>query len=150
MLSKGMHALPPRHLFLAQFLGYAGTLPLVAAVCAAYFKVSIVDPLQSARLYSAIIIAFLSGIHWASYIFYSNKCPRNLLATSTACALVAWGSLMYPQLKLALALQSLCLLYLLVLDYKLKEAKILPDWFYALRNNATAIVVVCLMMLEVV
>ena len=145
-----MPALSPRNLFLAQIFSYIGTLPLVAAVCGTYLHFHLIDPMESARLYSAIIIAFLSGTHWSCYIFFSNKCPRNLLVTSTACMLIAWSSLMYEQVKLALVMQSLCFLYLLVLDYKLKEAKILPDWFYALRNNVTAIVVVCLMMLEVI
>lgn len=140
--------MPPRHVFQAHALTYAGTLPLVAGVIAAYLKVGAIDPLTLVRIYAAIIIAFLSGIHWSCYIFFSSKCPRNLLVTSSAITLLAWSSLMFPQVKLALVLQSLCFLYLLVLDYKLKEAKILPAWFYALRNNATAIVVVCLMMLE--
>lgn len=140
--------MPPRHIFLAQALAYAGTLPLVAAVIAAYFKVDAIDPLVVVRMYTAVIIAFLSGIHWACYIFFSNKCPRNLLITSNVSTLFAWASLMFVDVKWALVLQSLCFLYLLVLDYKLREAKILPPWFYALRNNATAIVVICLMMLE--
>lgn len=138
----------PERIFLAQSLTYAGTLPLIAAVFAAYLNLEGVDALNMARFYAAVIVAFLGGLHWAHYLFQGSKCPRNLLATSSATACLAWSSLMLPAVKLALALQSLCFIYLLVLDYRLKEAKSLPPWFYALRSNATAIVVVCLMMLE--
>ncbi|MBY0407607.1 MAG: DUF3429 domain-containing protein [Rickettsiales bacterium] len=143
-----MQNLSPRNVFIAQALTYAGTVPLVAGVLAAYFRVEHLDVLHWSRLYAAVIVSFISGIHWGVQLFHGEKSPRNLFITSNAIALLAWASLMFIEVKLALALQSLCFLYLLVLDYRLKEAKILPHWFYGLRNNATAIVVVCLMMLE--
>jgi hypothetical protein len=138
----------PRHIFMTQALTYAGTFPLIIAVFVAYAKIPGMDPLFMVRSYAAVVIAFLSGIHWAAFLFFSSKCPRNLLITSNATALFCWASLLFPDQKLSLALQSLCFLYLLVLDFKLKQAKVLPVWFYALRHNATAIVIMCLMMLE--
>jgi hypothetical protein len=134
---------------LAKWLAYAGTLPVLAGVGLAIFPMAALDGFQIARTYSAIIIAFLSGLHWASYFFLSDKCPLNLLVTSNVAALLAWSSLFIPQVEVAIYLQILCFLGLLLLDKKLFEAAVLPEWFYHLRRNATFIVVLSLVALAV-
>jgi len=133
----------------AQLLTYAGTLPLViAAVGLAVGQLPSSDVLWMASTYSAIIISFLAGIHWACHLFFSDRCPRNLLLTSNTIALLAWLSLLVPQHQpWQVLLQILCFLYLLILDYKLSVAGILPPWFYSLRLNATMIVVLALCIL---
>lgn len=130
----------------AKLLTYAGTLPLViAAVERVVGRLEPSDVVWVASTYSAIIIAFLAGIHWACYLFFADRCPRNLLLTSNGVALLAWLSLLVPQYQpWQLLLQTLCFLYLLTLDYKLAFAGILPPWFYRLRRNATVIVVLAL------
>ncbi len=129
----------------AQLLTYAGTLPLViAAIELAVGRLSSSDALWVVSSYSAIIISFLAGIHWACHLFFAARCPRNLLLTSNAVALLAWLSLLVHHPLWALLLQNLCFLYLLTLDYKLHAADILPTWFYTLRRNATVIVVLSL------
>jgi hypothetical protein len=129
----------------AQWLTYAGTLPLViAAVEAVAGRVMLSDVLWLAGTYSAIILSFLAGIHWACYLFFSQRCPRNFLLTSNAVALLAWlGLLVHPQ-PWAVLLHILCFLYILILDYKLHKVALLPPWFYTLRRNATVIVVLSL------
>jgi hypothetical protein len=134
---------------LAQWLTYAGTLPLLIAVVE--MIVGRIPPdtiVWAAGTYSAIILSFLAGIHWACYLFFAQNCPRNLLVTSNAVALLAWLSLLAHQQPWSLLLQIFCFLYLLILDYKLLQAAILPAWFYALRRNATVIVVssLCIIM----
>ena len=79
----------------AQLLTYAGTLPLIiAAVELVVGRLQPGDILWMASTYSAIIISLLAGIHWACYLFFSERCPRNLLLTSNALALLAWFSLL--------------------------------------------------------
>ncbi len=134
----------PRAITLAKILTYSGTLPLIGCVVLMYAPVVGVDGALIARTYSAIIISFLCGIHWAIYIFFAEKCMSNLLITSNLLALLAWSSLLIAHQDIALILQSACFLYLLMLDLKLRDAGILPDWFYYLRRNATAIVILCL------
>ena len=130
---------------LAQLLTYAGTLPLViAAVEAVAGRLPLSDVVWVASTYSAIIISFLAGIHWACYLFFAERCPRNLLITSNVVALLAWTSLLAQHEPWPLFLQILCFLYVLILDYKLREVALLPSWFYTLRRNATAIVVLSL------
>lgn len=130
---------------LAKILTYSGTLPLLASVLLMHFPVPGINGNVIAYTYSAIIVSFLSGIHWAVYLFFPDKCPRNLLITSNAVALIAWGSLLLKHLPIVLLAQLLCFLYLLVLDLKLRDAAILPQWFYTLRRNATIIVVLCVL-----
>lgn len=133
---------------LIKYLTYGGTLPLI--ICA------IADPIFEpydarffAACYGAVIISFLSGIHWAAYLFFSEKCPRNLLLTSNATSLIAWLSLLIYPSWVSFLLQILCFLYLLTLDLKLDRAEILPQWFYRLRLNATFIVVLVISALMV-
>lgn len=129
---------------LAKILTYCGTLPLVACVFLQFVPVSGFDSNLIAKAYAAIIISFLCGIHWAVYLFFAEKCPRNLLITSNAVALLAWSSLLITQNEIALLMQILCFLFLFTLDFKLQKAGILPEWFYQLRRNATVIVVMSL------
>lgn len=140
-------SLTPRNTFLAQALTYGGTLPFIAATLCHYINWPEIDILFFLRCYSGIIIAFLCGIHWAIFLFFSGRCHRNLLITSNFIALMAWASVVLPLVKHGLVLQSLCFLYMLVLDFRMKEAGIIATWFYNLRHNATAIVVFCLCML---
>jgi len=137
----------PRNILLAQILTYSGTLPLVFCAGAAACGIQGINPGWLALTYGAIIISFLSGIHWAVYMFFSDRCPCNLLLTSNITALLALLTLLLEKGRIAYILQSLCFLYLLTLDLKLYNAAILPHWFYSLRRNATAIVILSLSIL---
>jgi len=143
-----MHALSSRNAFIAQALTYGGVLPLVFAIMAQYLKLPGIDALTLSRSYAALIISFICGTHWGMFVFHSNKCPHNLLITSTFTAMAGWASVLLPDAKIALVMQSLCFLYLMVLDYRMKRSGLIPTWYYALRHNATAIVIFCIFMLE--
>jgi len=132
---------------LANALTYSGTLPLIGSVITLYFPVAGLDGALIASTYSAVIISFLCGIHWATYLFFAERCPRNLLITSNIVALLAWVSLQATNQLITTVLQALCFLYLFALDSKLRDAGILADWFYRLRRNATIIVVLCLLVI---
>ena len=131
----------------ARILTYSGTLPLVFCAIARFIHLENINIAFIAQTYSAIIISFLCGIHWTAYLFFADKCPRNLLITSNIVALLAWASLLAMYQPITTLLQVLCFLYLLTLDLKLRDAVIISEWFYALRRNATIIVVVCLTIL---
>jgi len=134
---------------LAGILTYSGTLPLVGCVVLLFAPLAGVDGKLVAIAYAAVILSFLCGIHWALFLFFSEKCPNNLLITSNIVALLAWASLLCTNHKMALALQGIFFLILFALDFQLRRAGILPDWFYHLRRNATIIVVLCLAALAV-
>jgi hypothetical protein len=137
---------PPTHA-LAIILTYSGTLPLIACAVLSFLPQPEIDVMMFARTYSAIIVSFLCGIHWAVYLFFAEKCSRNLLITSNLVALIVWLLLLSTNSLLTTMLQIVCFLYLLTLDLRLHNAGLLPEWFYRLRRNATVIVVLCLCML---
>jgi hypothetical protein len=135
---------------MAQILAYSGTLPLILCLLASHLHIAGLDTHWIAGAYSAVIISFVSGIHWGVYLFFAEKCPRNLLLTSNMIALLAWYSLMLQGHVIPFLLQASCFLYLLTLDLKLYTDEVLPEWFYALRRNATVIVILTLSALMVV
>lgn len=138
----------PRNIALAQILTYSGTLPLIIAIILAYLHIESFDVLFVVRCYVATIIAFICGMHWSIFMFFSARCKVNMLITSNIVTLMAWLTLIMPDIKFALVMQSICMLYMLLVDYRLKRAAVIPLWFYALRHNATAIVIFCIFMLE--
>lgn len=137
----------PADITRATLLTYSGTVPLVACVIARLLPVAGVDSAAISTTYGAIILSFLCGIHWAIYLFYAETCPRNLLFTSNVVALLAWGALLMSNHATASVLLAMCFIYMLLLDAKLRDAGVLPAWFYTLRRNATMVVVACLALL---
>lgn len=127
----------PRNSFLAHFLTLAGSLPLIVAAAG-------IMPVDIAMTYAAVIISFVSGVHWAAYLFFSERCSRNFFLTSVISTIIGWLSLLAPDVKIGLLMQSLCFIYLLTLDYQLKEKAIIPPWYYHLRFVITGIVVLAL------
>jgi hypothetical protein len=139
----------PQDQRLATLLTYAGTLPLLAAALAQQLRLPEIDAAFIGACYGAVIVAFISGIHWALYMQHGARCPRNLLITSNITALAAWLCLLSPSLTAAFAMLALCFVLLLVLDIGLRDAGLVPAWFFALRRNATAVVVGALALLAV-
>ncbi|MEO6173238.1 MAG: DUF3429 domain-containing protein, partial [Arenimonas sp.] len=115
---------------LARMLTYMGTLPLVGCVALIFAPITGLDSPVVASAYAAVIVSFLCGIHWAVFLFFSEKSPTNLLVTSNSVALVAWGSVLVTHHAIAFVLQALCFLTVFMLDFKLHRADILPEWFY--------------------
>lgn len=143
-----------RDIIVANTLTYSGTLPLIGSVVLLQFPTLLpmvgLDAAFIASTYSAVIISFLCGIHWAVYLFFVDRCPRHLLIRSNVVALLVWVSLLTGNQLTTLLLQILCFLYLLALDFKLRNAGILAEWFLRLRRNATLIVVLCLLFIAAV
>jgi hypothetical protein len=139
----------------ANTLTYSGTLPLIGSVILLYFPTMIAPALPMAGLdgaviastYSAVIISFLCGIHWAAYLFFADRSPRNLLIISNIVALLAWVSLLLANQLAAALLQAACFVFLLGLDVRLRDAGIYTERFFRLRRNATLIVVICLLLI---
>lgn len=132
------------HKTLAHILTFSGTLPLIGTCLASALQVRGFDLQFIAGSYGALIVSFLCGIHWAVFLFFSEKCPRNLFITSNLITLSVWVSLLTIKQNMALLMQLLAFVYLLVLDLKLRDCDLLPQWYYLMRRNATIIVVVCL------
>jgi hypothetical protein len=135
-------AMNKRHTLQAQCLTYAGVIPFIATALN-------IIPIMHGVFYGAVIISFICGIHWAVFLFHSEQSPRNLLITSNLIALGAWVSLLLSETIIAIFFQSLFLLHLLTLDYRLHRAAVIPTWFFHLRVVATAIVTIAQMIVIV-
>lgn len=132
-----------KHKKLATLLTYAGTLPFLAGIIVQIIGVDL-GGLNIGHLviaYGAVIVSFIAGIHWGIYMFRDS--PLNLLIHSNMVALTAWITLYFMSLASFLIL-ILCLVYLAVLDIKLKQADVLEGWFIKIRLKASGIVIVCL------
>lgn len=129
---------------IAKILVYSGVLPFFLLGIAGIHPVNGFNFNLSLAVYGAVIISFLSGIHWAIFLFFEEQYSRNLFIHSNVVTLLAWLSVLSSRIYLTLLLQIICFSYLLILDYDLYKNKILPAWFYRLRCNATGLVTIFL------
>ncbi len=96
------------------------------------------------RYYAAIIVSFISGIHFGIAIKDSQNKTLWLLATSNIIALIAWGSLLMYHDFSALFTLAICLFCLLIIDNKLYATRQIDSWFIKLRWHVTLIVAILL------
>ncbi|WP_227662809.1 DUF3429 domain-containing protein [Marinobacter daqiaonensis] len=131
---------------LAIFVGLAGLLPFLAGAIGLFVMPDHADWLvRWFYIYSAGILAFMSGIYWPVAMQLENRCyplsPIVTLAISQVLFLVGglalllpleWRTLVYPVAYLALCLIDVRWLY----NYW-------PRWYRRLRMTLTLIVVLC-------
>jgi hypothetical protein len=129
---------------LAASLTYAGLLPLALALANRFLHVAPVDSAFWAASYAAVIASFICGIHWAVFLFHAERSPLNLLLTSNLICLSAWAALLLPAAWPALVILMLCFISLLSIDRRLHNDRLIPAWFYQLRQRASAGVILCL------
>jgi hypothetical protein len=132
---------------LAKRLTYSGTLPLLSCTLGFYSTCTGINFQAAAITYAMLIIAFLSGIHWAIYLSSAKKCPSNLFLSSNAITLLAYTTFFIPQPAINLGLDLICFWALLYYEKTLCALNILPLWYYRLRRNATVIVSLLLIIL---
>jgi hypothetical protein len=129
----------------AQILTYSGILPFLLLSIAIVAKIQGFEYVYALRAYGTLIVSFLCGIHWAVYLFFSDKCPRNLFIYSNAIVLCAYGCLLFSSYKTNYFILALCFAFLLYCDHELVKKQILPRWFFSLRCIATLAVLVILL-----
>jgi hypothetical protein len=95
------------HSRLAYGLAFAGALPFMAAIGLVAFNWQADRAITFALTYGAVIIAFLSGIHWAVFLFRPVECPQNLFVISNVTALIGWFAIALPS-WLCFLVQSAC------------------------------------------
>ena len=129
-------------------LTYAGALPF--AVCAVLPWIGVEQVLNIgtpdyiSRSYGLAIASFLAGAHWGTFLYHRERSPTNLFLTSNAIVLAAWSTFLINAPAISLFVLVLAFLYLLFIDFRLFKAGLLIDYYFALRRNVTAIVVICL------
>ena len=129
----------------ASWLAYAGLLPFLAAPVVLWSGFSVALDVDTAlRVYSALIVSFLAGIHW--HVGMSRSGSEGwLLWESNVVVLVAWALVFIDSSALVCLLFAGLYVAVLLFDRALSKKEILPDWFYRLRVRVSTVVIVALL-----
>ena len=124
-------------------LALAGALPFAACALLPLAGVEAVEPLgnlhELAARYGLLIICFLTGIHWATFLYRRDKSPANLFVVSNAIFLVVWFAYELVDLPFALATQFIAFAMLLTIDYRIMTARAITPHYFRIRSIATGI-----------
>jgi hypothetical protein len=147
---------------IARTLGYAGLIPFVALAlgCAvpslggALFWLGDVSVQKAAlRTYGAIIVSFMSALHWAYGLVAPWRTPQTaakVLAWSVFPALVAWFATWAMPPRLSFIVLATCLVGVLYVDHCLKSEPWFPPWYWPLRVQLTAVSSLSLVLVAIV
>lgn len=131
----------------AKGLTLLGAIPFVAAVLAQIAGMAHYHTAYLSLTYGAVIISFLSGIHWGLYITHAKAKRINLLVSSNILALLAWLSLLLLVPVTQYLIQITCFISLLLIDRQLAADGAIEAWFYQLRLQISSLVIICLLVL---
>lgn len=124
-------------------LALAGASPFVACALLPLAGVDAVEPLgnlhELAARYGLAIICFLTGIHWATFLYKREKSPANLFVVSNAIFLVVWLAYELVALPFALATQFVAFAMLLAIDFRILTARAITPHYFRTRAIATAL-----------
>ena len=124
-------------------LGWCGVLPFVGLVGALAFRVGNPDEVSDAlRLYGAVILSFMGGVHWGVASLRSEA-RMSPYAASVLPALWAWLMTFAPA-PIGFAGLGFGFAILLAYDLRCVGRRELPHWYGRLRVWLTLAVGVCL------
>jgi hypothetical protein len=144
--------MPDRRLY--SILTLTGAAPFVAAAVLPLLGYPTIGPLGPAAdlalSYGLAIVCFLSGVHWATWLYLRDKAPFNLFAASNAVVLGCWFPyLLAPAHWTAVALIA-AFAFLLFVDVRLRAVGVIDDHYLRIRTVATALAVASLTIVAVV
>lgn len=125
-------------------LTYLGILPFWLAIAAIFLGFDQDKAIYTLQTYGAVIVSFISGMHWSIGMQDNLSISRGLLIMSNMITLVAWGSLLIPHTLSRLIIIAVCFIILLLIDMKLLKVKQIDTGFFRLRIRATFFVVIAL------
>lgn len=131
----------------AKSLAALGAIPFIAAVFAQFAGMAEYHTTYLSLTYGAVIISFLSGIHWGVYLTHSQETRINLLVSSNLLAILAWLSLLFLVPVTQFLIQITCFIALLLIDRQLAADGVIERWFYQLRKHITLLVILCMLIL---
>tara|TARA_B110000285_G_scaffold66308_1_gene76188 strand:+ start:667 stop:1110 length:444 start_codon:yes stop_codon:yes gene_type:complete len=86
---------------IAIYLGYFGLAPFVVSLLTANYMEDFQDiSIRGFSIYSAVIISFMSGIHWGMALTYNHR-SRARFVVSTVAPVMAWAGLLFLPLPFA-------------------------------------------------
>jgi hypothetical protein len=133
---------------LYSMLALAGVLPFLACASLPIAGVAALPPFgaldELAASYGLAIIAFLTGIHWATYLYRQGKVPFNLMITSNVVFLAVWFAYVLGSVSVALIVQIVAFMVILIIDGRLSANALLTRHYLGIRSIATALAIASL------
>ena len=127
-------------------LAMAGVTPFVACALLPLLGISAIEPFGPldavAASYGLAIVAFLTGIHWATQLYERKDAPFNLLLVSNVVFVPVWLAFVAGSTGFAIATQLAALLLLLGIDGWLHGNGVIDSHYYRIRKVATAVAAV--------
>ncbi|RTE87731.1 MULTISPECIES: DUF3429 domain-containing protein [Gammaproteobacteria] len=117
-------------------LAWFGLVPFIVTAVLGAFHVYPDFLLQVFLIYSAVILSFLGGIHWALAMTENLPRPQGALLICMLPSIVAWASVSFLNEKVALLV--LAAVYLLWLNYDIKMVN--QTWYERFRKPITFVV----------
>ncbi len=139
-MSHALHIQTEREKKVMAGLGYAGVIPFVLCVLAAFFDVSFLDLKPSIVFctYSVVIVTFLSGTIWGKSLYCDDNKLFYLLS-SNIFTLIAWVCLLTVHILVALLVLSLSFVALLFIETR--QPNVMGKYYLIMRISLTSIVV---------
>jgi hypothetical protein len=129
-------------------LTYAGVLPFIGCALMPLVGLRELWNLGSfdhiAAAYGLAIVCFLCGAHWGTYLYNRTSAPDNLFITSNVIVVACWLAFLMAAQAITLFVLILAFLCLLFIDYRLRRADLLTDYYFRMRTTATVIAVLAL------
>lgn len=130
-------------------LALSGTTPFVACALLPLFGIDalpVLGPLDAlASSYGLVIICFLAGAHWGTYLYGRARTPFNLFVSSNVILLAVWFAFIAANLAWSIAAQIVAFQVLLFIDVRLNRDSIISANYLRIRLVATLIASISLL-----
>ena len=132
---------------LTKILTYCGSIPFLFLTYLGFSKATHFFTIDTSLIlisYGAIILSFISGMHF-SYAILQDKISNRLLILTNIVALISWLCLLV-NFKLALVVIIIGYISNLIIDYISYKNLVIEKWFFNLRLRVSLIVISCLIL----
>ena len=137
------------NLSLHRKLAILGAIPFVYCAISVLFGINFIekisDPILLVNSYSLGIVCFLTGIHWATYLYKDSSRSMNLMILSNIFFLLAWLTFLILDEDIALISYQFLLIFLLLIDLRLFNLSIINKDYFETRILATSLAVLSLL-----
>lgn len=130
----------------AQWLGFAGLLPFIAALLYVLFAQSTSLVVSGLTLYALAIVSFLAGAWWG--IALLRREPA-VLVSSNVMVIVAWAGVWLLGPGSAMMLLAMLLLLSLFLEGHYRIFSPQPGYYRRMRKRLTWVAAACLVLVAV-
>lgn len=129
-------------------LAYLGALPFIfsAVLLSAHVQHLFIlgDVLDIANAYALVIVVFMSGIHWGTYLCDERSNSLNLLIASNVITVFSWLAFLVLSPLFVFTFYALAFIILLFIDFKLFSLDVITKHYLFTRCVVTSIVVASL------